>query len=221
MPRNPSKQLSAAAGNERSLWEWKPEQSAKAKKLWNCTIAGIIYIWIIYMNIIIISLCITRIFFSFSNVLYHSHHLTDNDWHIFSLRQTMRKWKKVLINSSSNGWGGSCHPRQSTWGPQTPDWGSVCLDRLLLVVLGLLPEPQTHCHSAQVCRSESHSNMRKRGDTVAVATNQRWEGGVSGWVGVCVLGRGGGCKSKRKTHTHTYTHTYTHTHTHTHTHLHW
>lgn len=61
------------------------------------------------------------------------------------------------------------HPR----GPQTPDWESVCLDRLLLAVEGLLPEPQTHCHSAQVCRSESHSNMRKRGDTVAVATNQR------------------------------------------------
>lgn len=47
------------------------------------------------------------------------------------------------------------------------------VDRLLLVVVGLLPEPQTHCHSAQVCRSESHSNMRTRGDTVAVATNQR------------------------------------------------
>lgn len=64
-------------------------------------------------------------------------------------------------------------PKQSP--PRSPDprLGSVCLDRLLLVVVGLLPEPQTHCHSAQVCRSESHSNMRKRGDTVAVATNQR------------------------------------------------
>lgn len=54
-----------------------------------------IYVWIIYMNIIIISLCITRIFFSLGQCFYHPHnHLTDNDWHIFSLRQTMRKWKK-------------------------------------------------------------------------------------------------------------------------------
>lgn len=74
------------------------------------------------------------------------------------------------------------HPR----GPQTPRLGSVCLDCLLLAVVGLSPEPQTHCHSAQVCRSESHSNMRKRGDTVAVATNQCREG--RGLVGVCLKG---------------------------------